>query len=190
MKMAALTASSAAPVNVAPAPPQRALSMICPPCHNQQSPFHQSIYPQTHQLETHLRVPNKHNLRTRTPLIIRRDSPDHCRSALLCRIIVADASALRLATTCWVLDGFRAGARVCGDDLVDKAAGGAVACWCSCLAGAEDVDFGAVLPFGEVDRVGGGEAGNGEGGCGGESHCGFGRWDVWRAGRGDGLAES
>jgi hypothetical protein len=32
MKMAALTAASAVPVRVAPAPPQIALSMICPPC--------------------------------------------------------------------------------------------------------------------------------------------------------------
>lgn len=90
---------------------------------------------------THLRVPNKHQLRTRALLRKRTHSAHHRRRPLLHTARIAHASTRASASAGRVGDRFGGCAGVGGEDLVNDGAGGAVAWGSRGLAGAEDVDL-------------------------------------------------
>lgn len=95
-----------------------------------------------HNLTT-LRVADQNNLGVGAALVQAGDSFNDSLGALACRVLVADAAALGLATASRVGDGLARRARVGLLDHVDETLGGAVACGRGRLAGSEDVHPGA-----------------------------------------------
>lgn len=73
---------------------------------------------------------------------------------------VADVAAGGLATACGVVDGLRGGAGVGSENEVNDDTSSSVACGCSGLAGAKDVDAWAALALLDIDA--GGECLEGE----------------------------
>lgn len=86
---------------------------------------------------------------------------DHGCGTLGSRVVVGDATAASLAATRWVYNGFGAGSREGRFDLVYETSSGseAIALRKAGFAGAENVDLGAALAFGEFDWTGSYEAG-------------------------------
>ena len=119
-------------------PPQTALSMIWPPCDGPRS--HQHASPGIAMGEIpDLGIPDKHNLRVRTPLMEAIHSTRHRRRPLRRRVAVADAAARRLAPAGRVADGLGGGAGVGVLDEVDDGEGRAVSGGDGRLARAKDV---------------------------------------------------
>jgi hypothetical protein len=126
----------------------------------------------------YLRVSDKDDLSVRALLVVGCDGLDNSCGSLKCRVVVADATAGGSSSTCRVDDGFRAGSGVSGGNLVYKTTCGteAIVLGDSRLACAEDVDFGAVLPLGELNGGGNGQADEGKSCSGCDLHCG--RWFI------------
>jgi fermentation-respiration switch protein FrsA (DUF1100 family) len=89
----------------------------------------------------YLGVPDEYDLRARALLVVRSHGLDDSCGSLGSRVVIAHASAGRLATAGWVDDGFGAGAGVRSNHLVDKATSSTVAGTGGRLACAKDVDF-------------------------------------------------
>jgi hypothetical protein len=192
MKMAALTALRALPVSVAPEPPQRALSKICPPFTGL-APGMESGY------HAYLRVSDDYNLGAGALLVVGRHSLDNSSGTLAGGAVIAGTAARGLSTASWIDDGLRACSRVGSLDLVDKATSSAISWADRSLTSTKDVDRRTALPLGELYGRSGGKASKGQG-SGSELHdegcdCSSGwmyrgrivRWradSVWAAGQG------
>jgi hypothetical protein len=125
----------------------------------------------------HLAVSNEDNLSRRALLVVGGDSLDNSSGSLRSRVVVADATASTSSTTGRVDDSLRAGTWVSGLDRIDETSSGsvAVALRQGCLTSTEDIDLGAGLPLGELDRAGSGKAGE-KSSCSSDLHFVF---DVW-----------
>lgn len=92
----------------------------------------------------YLGVSDKNELRIRAPLVEAVDLAGNSAGSLPRRVSIGDTAARPLTATSGVVDGFRGSAGVRADNHVDELAGGAIPGGNRSLAGAEDVDVGAL----------------------------------------------